>query len=201
METNDRTFLERYRCKEWEWGIDGATLSGILIGADAQLLDELLDPTPFEISDYHRDNRSNEKYIYDLINGRVVERMVASWLESQGRRIKFIGSDKDGKIERSKGSRITTQFDLLDIGNGAPRKIEIQMSSQVRDVYHIKDYKGKRIIKQDGEVFFIIEPNNKYFVVSKDDLLTASLHYNPAWRKNCYVIVPAEYHDMGRKKQ
>jgi len=192
-------YLTKYHHLAYDWGIHPPTLSGILIDALNQLVDEMLDDTPFDISTYHRDGRNDHQYIYDLIDGRIIERALTSWFANKKRKVVRCGSDADDKIVRTKGERITSVLDLIDLETG--EKIDAQMSTEVRKEYHIKKNKGDRIIKEGGSVMFIILPTNEYFIVRKEELNRCELVYNPAWRKECYVIIPKQYYKMGGKNE
>ncbi|TET56938.1 MAG: hypothetical protein E3J52_11105 [Promethearchaeota archaeon] len=186
-------FLSRYRDKELSWSIPGATLSGVLIAANQQLIDEILDPTPFNISSYHRDSRSDHQYIYDLIDGRVIEDLLVAWFEAAGRKVYRSGSDADNIIHRGSGKKITSNFDLTD---EEFNKIEVQMSKQSRKTYHVKENKGKRLMTKGGQIYFIILEDDTYFIVKPEDLIGVPVKFNPAWRKNCYWLEPNKYYNM-----
>ncbi len=186
-------FLTRYRDKETSWGIQGATLSGILVSANCQLIDEILDPTPFSISKYHRDSRTDHQYLYDLIDGRVVEDLVVEWLKTKGRTTHRVGTDADNVIHRKDSKKITSVFDLFDEEFG---KIEIQMSKQLRNIYHVKENKGKKLILEGGQIYFIIMENDTYFIVKPKDLYNVEIKHNPAWNKRCYWIEPKDFFQM-----
>ena len=186
-------FLSRYRNKEQAWNINGATLSGILINANCQLIEELLDMTPFTISNYHRDSRTDHQYIYDLLDGRIIEDLIIEWLKTKGRKVKRAGTDANGIIHRNKGKKITSDFDLFDTEIG---KIEIQMSNQLRKIYHVKEYKGKRLLNEGGQLYFIILVNNTYFIIKTEDLKGLDIKYNPAWSKKCFWIETDNFFNM-----
>jgi hypothetical protein len=183
-------FLTRFRDLEVRWNLDGTTLSGILLRANEQLIEEILDETPFDIGNYHRDGRSNHQYIYDLIEGRVLEDIMVMWFSAGGKKAVRIGADANNKIQRTNAKRIKSTFDLEVDG----KVVEIQFSNEPRTEFHIKEYKR---IKNSGDlIYFIIKPQDKYFVISKDDFNTLTPEYNNAWKKNCYVFRPKTFYSM-----
>ena len=129
------------------------------------LQEELLDTTPMKLSPHFRDNRTTEEYIYDLLDGRIMEELICLWFIENGHTAYRAGSDADDKIQRSNPKRITTKADLVVDG----KALEIQISrAGKRSSYDIKKSKGDRILKGLNTLMFIVD--DKYFLIKKEDI-------------------------------
>jgi len=175
--------------KDKAWGIPEEVVNDIIMTAYDHLVREMLDETPLTISGHFKDHRTSDEYYADIIEGWLVEDMIVAWFQARGRDVKPAGSDKDRVIQRTKGSKITTQMDLIEDN----RPIEIQMARQIYQVYHVKKGKGDRLVRENGIVMFIIIPSDKFFEVNSEMILAAELKPNPRWGgKECYWIYPNE---------
>lgn len=129
---------------------------------------------------YFRDRRSPEEYAYDLMEGWLLEELVANgWLtkkvfELDPKAVVLIkGSDKD-RVMKSNPYEITTEQDVQIIwGNGNAKKVEIQSTRQGRRrSYDHKVGKVKRAQK-DSSIFLWVNPvEDEMFLVNSGDLLT-----------------------------
>ena len=73
-----------------------------------KLLDELADDTPWNLNKFFRDKRSNEQYLYDLLEGQIIEELLVQWFLERGHNAQRIGTDANGKIVRNGQAQITT---------------------------------------------------------------------------------------------
>jgi len=183
------TFYEKYKNIYKDWSIDKDEVKKILDTSVLRLVNELLDETPWTLNRFFRDTRTNEEYLYDLIEGTLFEELLVLWYRTNGHTAKRIGSDADNKIIRSGKTKITTSADLEVDG----KLVEVQVSRQgVRDKYHIKLSKGNRILKGLNTLIFIV--NNNYFIVGKEEITKAPIIRNPCFGgKECYEITNVKY--------
>lgn len=151
-----------------------------------QLIDELLDDTPLELNKGFKDIRSDQEYLFDLLNGRLAEELVIIWFREKGCKVRKTGCDADGKIVRKGGSKIKTAPDIEVDG----RLIEIQISrAGKRKQYHIKESKGKKIKEGKNKLMFVVD--DEYFIVDKESIEHCELKSNPAWGGKMTFVVEA----------
>jgi hypothetical protein len=178
------TYYEKYIDTHKNWGLSELEVKKILDNAFIQLIEELIDDTPWTISKYYKDNRTNDDYVYDLIEGRVIEDLLVLWYQTNGNQAKRVGSDCDNRIVRSGKAKITTSADLEVNGE----LVEVQVSRQgKRNNYHIKKNKGNRILKGLNTLMFVVD--NDYFIVDKELLIQCPIEKNYLWGgKETYVV-------------
>jgi hypothetical protein len=164
-------------------------VKGILDKYMVKLIKELSDSTPWSISEYFRDNRTREEYLYDLLDGQIIEELVCLWFNSNGCKAERIGCDANGMVRRSMQNKITTEPDIVVNNN----KLEIQISRNgLRRYYHIKKNKGDRILKGLNKLMFIV--NDSYFIIGPDDINIHDKEMNYFYGgKETYVIKPDKY--------
>ena len=179
-----QTYYEKYQDIHERWSICESEVKNILDSAFTQLIEELLDDTPWELHKSFKDTRTNDAYVYDLIDGRLFEDLLVLWYQSRGNQAKRVGFDSDNKIIRSGWTKTITSADLEVNG----KLVEVQVSRQgKRSKYHIKKIKGDRILKGINTLQFVV--NDEYFIVNKELLCKCSLEKNLAWGgKESYII-------------
>ena len=179
-----QTYYEKYQDIHERWSICESEVKKILDSAFTQLIEELLDDTPWELHKSFKDTRTNDAYVYDLIDGRLFEDLLVLWYQSRGNQAKRVGFDSDNKIIRSGWTKNITSADLEVNG----KLVEVQVSRQgKRSKYHIKKIKGDRILKGINTLQFVV--NDEYFIVNKELLCKCSLEKNLAWGgKESYII-------------
>lgn len=179
-----QTYYEKYQDIHERWSICESEVKKILDSAFTQLIEELLDDTPWELHKSFKDTRTNDAYVYDLIDGRLFEDLLVLWYQSRGNQAKRVGFDSDNKIIRSGWTKTITSADLEVNG----KLVEVQVSRQgKRSKYHIKKIKGDRILKGINTLQFVV--NDEYFIVNKELLCKCSLEKNLAWGgKESYII-------------
>ena len=179
-----KPYYEKYQDLPDRWNIDKQSVNDIIRKYEHKLIEELISDEPWRLDRHFRDNRTNDEYIYDLLEGEMIEEFVVAWFTFKGCDAKRVGTDSDGKIQRSNSRKITTKPDLL-VDN---KYIEIQVSRKGRlSHYHVKETKGKKILNGLNSLMMIVD--NEYFVIDKELLLQCELRPNPAWGgKMCYEI-------------
>lgn len=190
-------YTEKYKDIHRDWCIDKRKVNKVLKNAMEQLVEELLDNTPWEINTLFRDNRDPSAYMYDLVDGRIFEDLLVLWFESRGAKAERVGTDKDNKIVRKISGRITTGADLMVDG----KKLEVQVSrTGKRKVYHVKQGKGNRILRGENDLMFVV--GNEFFIVDAEVLAGCEVKPNGAWGgKEAYFVYEKniDYKPMGEE--
>lgn len=183
------TYYEKYHDIHTRWGLDGLAVKSILDKAFNKLIDEIVDLTPWNLHNSLRDCRTNDEYLCDLLEGRLFEDLLVLWYQTNGHRAKRIGFDCDDKVFRSGWTKTNTYADLEVDG----KLIEVQVSrGGKRAKYHIKKYKGDRILAEVNTLQFIV--GDEYFLVGAKDIAKASLVRNQCYGgKECYELINVEY--------
>ena len=177
-------FNDKYKNLHEEWNISKSGITEILNKYGRKLVEELVSDEPWTISEYFKDNRTTEEYIYDLLEGEMIEEFVCQWFTERGCDARRIGSDANGKVIRTGQRKITTKPDLLVDGE----QIEIQISRNGRlPNYHVKEVKGKRIL--DGQNTLMMIVGKEYFNIDSTLLCKCKLAPNYCWgNKMCYFV-------------
>ena len=188
------TYYEKYIGIHKRWKLNELEVKKILDDAFVQLIEELIDETPWTLSKYFRDTRTNDEYAYDLIEGRVIEELLVLWYQTCGYRAKRRGSDSDNRIIRSGKAKITTSADLEVNG----QLVEVQISrAGKRKNYHIKKNKGKRILDGENILQFVVK--DEYFIVGPNEIAKAPIIRNPCYGgKECYELVDIQYQSFNK---
>jgi len=177
----------------WErWNIDSSIVFNILEKYDTLLSDEIkkLKNEWMKLPKYFKDRRTDEEYIYDIIDWWVIEDIICDvWLKQRLLKIndkikvKLMGADNNRVIEKYKPNNITTEPDIVYSINNFDVWIELQMARKVLySGYDMKEWKVKRAIKDDSYFLWIIIPNNEFFIIRpKDDMINMKTQSNPLW--------------------
>lgn len=183
------TYYEKYKDIHEKWSICESEVKKILDNAFTQLIEELIDDTPWELHKSFKDTRTNDAYVYDLIEGRLFEDLLVLWYQSRGYDAKRVGFDADNKIIRSGWTKTITNADLEVNG----KLVEVQVSRHGRRAkYHIKKHKGDRILNGINTLQFIV--GDEYFLVGRAEIAKAPLIRNPCFGgKECYELVNVLY--------
>jgi len=178
------SYYDKYKDLYKRWSIKEESILTIISDYSFRLVEELSDDEPWKIDNFFRDDRLIEEYIFDLLEGQMIEEFICEWFREKGYAAEKVGSDAQGRLVRSKSSKITTKPDLL-VNN---KYIEIQISRRGRlKHYHIKKDKGDRISKQLNTLMFIVE--DEYLIIDKGVIDKSRLIKNPCWgNKLCYEI-------------
>ncbi len=184
MKTKRISYYDKYKDLYKRWSIKEESILSIISDYSFRLVEELSDDEPWNIDNFFRDNRLIEEYIFDLLEGQMIEEFICEWFREKGCAAEKVGSDAIGKLIRNKSSKITTKPDIM-VNN---KYIEIQISRRGRlDYYHIKKHKGDRISKELNTLMFIIQ--DEYIIIDKEIIDRSKLVKNSYWgNKLCYEI-------------
>lgn len=188
LNNNRISYREKYHDLPEKWSIDKAKTMELLDRYLLKLVDELCSEEPFNINGYFKDYRTKDEYIYDLLEGMLIEELVCLWFSEQGCNAKRVGCDANGKIIRGGQRRITTEPDIVVDGN----YIEIQVSRKgILNKYYIKKNKGDRILAGQNKLMFVVD--DKYFLIGAKDIDKSTLRVAYVLGgKEAYVVKPTE---------
>ncbi len=207
------TFYDKYKNIGNRWNIpkDDA-MRAVNKGTNALIRElQLNKAMPLKLPAYFKDIRNDDRYIYDIIEGWVAQKMIRCWLYyraiaiDNGATVVKNGSDSDWVVVRDKAIRITSKQDLLvTTSTGIKTPVEVQTcrrSNQKK--YHIKKYKAHSAIKNGGIFVFVNLQDDWYFIVDPANDLTPDVPvvYNGAYGgKECYEFNLYKIQELGMHK-
>ena len=203
-------FEEKYFNLAERWRIDPSLVNYIIRLYTKKLekaLSLLSEGRRITLPRYFADRRTDAEYIYDLIDGWLVEDIICdAWLKSRLEqvepkiKIKHMGTNRDREIQFDSPSRITTKPDFIyQLPNGKEIKIELQMARELRNSYDMKEGKIRRAIK-DGNVIYlwILLPSDEYFLLTPTIFEHREPAPNPRWGgKKVYTVSTNEVKKKG----
>ncbi|MEM2619359.1 MAG: hypothetical protein QW356_07780 [Candidatus Hadarchaeales archaeon] len=155
---------------------------------------------------FFSDRRTDEEYIYDLLDGWLVEDIIyKGWLPSRLKKafpnvqISLTGTDKDRVIELENPSKITTEPDFSYSVSTGFRRIELQMARTERDSFDMKESKINRALREGNVIYmWIIIPTDQYFLLDPKVFEGKQPISNPAWGgKKVFRISRSEVEELG----
>ncbi len=193
-------FEDKYSNLAEKWTIDTNTVNYI-IRLYAKKLEKALvqlEGKKIKLPKYFNDNRTDSEYIYDLMDGWLVEDIVCDvWLKSRLERIeprvkiKHMGTNRDREIQFDNPSKITTKPDFVYLlPNGREVKVELQMARDLRTSFDMKESKIKRAIN-DGDTLYlwVLLSSDEYFFLLPSVFEHREPLPNPRWGgKKVYSI-------------
>lgn len=202
-------FEEKYSYLAKRWRVDPSLVNYIIRLYTKKMeksLSLLSKGRKITLPRYFADRRTDAEYIYDLIDGWIVEDIICdAWLKTRLERIepkikiKLMGTNRDREIQFDSPRRITTKPDFVyQLPSGREVKIELQMARGLRNSYDMKESKIKRAIK-DGSVIYlwILLPSDEYFLLSPAIFEHREPLPNPRWGgKKVYTISIDEVKEM-----
>lgn len=187
-----RLFSEKYNNLVTRWNISSEILSYIIRRYEKLLILEQksLKENVIKLPRFFRDKRTDEEYLYDLIDGWLMEDIICdAWLKPKlleiksDIEIKNMGTNRDRVIQKSDSSKISTKPDFVFEVNGQDVGIELQMArAELAKGYDMKETKVKRAIK-DGNLFlWVIVPKDEYFIIDpQSEMSLLKPEANPLW--------------------
>ena len=187
-----RLFSEKYNDLVARWNISGEILSYIIRRYEKLLIREQksLKENAIKLTRFFRDRRTDEEYLYDLIDGWLMEDIICdAWLKPKLLQIKSdieiknMGTNRDRVIQKSDSSKISTKPDFVFEAKGQDIGIELQMArTELPKGYDMKETKVKRAIK-DGNLFlWVIVPKDEYFIIDpRGEMSALKPEPNPLW--------------------
>ncbi len=185
-------FSEKYSSLANFWNMDNDLLYYIIRRYE-KLYDieiEKLKDEGMQLPNYFKDKRTDEEYIYDLIDGWVMEDIICdAWLRPRLLKIdssiiiKVMGTNRDRVIQKNNPKAISTEPDLIFSRNGVETRIELQMARKaIPGGYDMKQTKVERAIRENNYFLWVIIPANKYFIINaQKEMSNLTPIPNPFW--------------------
>ena len=193
-------FSDKYNQIPILWGIDKDLVFYIIRRYEKLYIQELenLKTEGMKLPKYFKDIRTDEEYIYDIIDGWLMEDIICdAWLRprlieiNSNIEIKVMGTNRDRVIQKYNPYSITTNPDLIFTLNGSETKIELQMARRIlNNGYDMKEAKVNRAIENGTYFLWILIPTNEYFIINtKKEIINITPAPNPLWGgKSVYHI-------------
>jgi hypothetical protein len=192
MKKNRAPFEEKYAALATDWNVSDEIVSYIVRRYTKLLEKELktLESDEFRLPGYFRDRRSPEEYLYDLVDGWLIEDIVCdAWLRSRLQervptaKVRHMGTNRDRTIQKSQPRNISTDPDFVFLIEEQERAVELQMArALLKTGYDMKVSKVQQALKRDSCFLWVLLPTAQYFVVRPSvDLANIEPMANPAW--------------------
>ena len=120
--TDRRLFSEKYNDLDTRWNISKEILAYIIRRYEKLLVleQEALKKGAIKLPKFFRDKRTDDEYLYDLIDGWLMEDIICDgWLKpkllqiNSDIEIKNMGTNRERVIQKSDSSKISTKPDIL----------------------------------------------------------------------------------------
>lgn len=207
-----RPFHEKYADLPQRWGISDEIVNYIIRRYSKKLEMELrkLKTEKIGLSRFFRDKRTDEEYVYDLIDGWLIEDIICDgWLRNRLLQIDnqitilHMGTNRDRTLQKQHPKKITTAPDFIyRTSSGKEVSIELQMARENRDSsgYDMKESKIKRALRTKAIFLWIILQDDEFFFVDpSEDLKDVRPISNPLWGgKLVYRLSPEKQRVIGR---
>lgn len=185
-------FSKKYSQLSTLWNIDNDLVFYIIRRYEKLYIQEVenLKSDGMKLPKYFKDKRTDEEYIYDIMDGWLIEDIICdAWLrprllkENKNIDIKVMGTNRDRVIQKYNPNAITTNPDLIFSLNGKEIKIELQMARRtLPSGYDMKESKVKRAISEGYYFLWVLIPTNEYFIINaKKEIVNLSPRPNPLW--------------------
>lgn len=206
-----RPFEKKYADLAKRWKISDEIVNYIVRRYTKKLEEETqrLKMEGIKLPRFFRDRRTDEEYVYDLIDGWLIEDIVCdAWLRSRllsidkAIEITYMGTNRDRTIQKYNQRKITTNPDFAyKTSTGKEIRIELQMARESRkEGYDMKESKVNRA-KECGNIFlWVIIPEDVFFIIDpKSDLKGVDPIINPLWGgKMVYRLGPDKLAEIGK---
>ena len=196
--------MKKYSDLPDRWNIDKDIVFYILRRYEKLLISETekLKSESMKLPKYFKDRRTDEEYIYDIIDGWAMEDIICdAWLRprllkiNKDIEIKVMGTNRDRIIQKHTPSNITTNPDFIFSFKGKDVGIELQMArSELKNGYDMKDTKVQRAIKNGNYFLWVIIPNNEFFIIDpKKEMVNIKPQPNPLWGGKMVYHISQEF--------
>ncbi len=188
-------FHTKYPNLDKKWGLDKDFVYNTIDASNIIAYSKSSVDKARKLPAYYRDNRSIERYVYDLAEGWLIETLVAEWLKGQlDAKIKISGRDKDRVIQDDPNNINGEQDITITYPNGESVKLEILTSRKALKEYHPKKPKVRRALRDGSMLLYVIVGSGTYFIVDPIDLKnqTPGPHYLFGG-KDVYYVTGSNY--------
>lgn len=197
-----RPFEEKYSELPERWAVDEHLVSEIISRYSQELMVLLKEQKKFRLPGYFADRRSDEEYLYDLLDGWLIEDIVyVAWLEPRLKsiepevKVNYAGANHDRKVRFDAFGEITTEPDFVcKFPEGSEVKVELQMARKPRSSYDMKKSKIERATKAGNIVYlWVLLPTDEYFLLDPGIFVGREATPNPSWGgKEVYSVYLSE---------
>ena len=205
-----KPFEEKYSELYKDWNIEKDLAAYIIRRYTKKHEDELrsLERNELKLPKYFKDRRTDQEYLYDLIDGWLIEDLICdAWLRTnlqllnENVVVNQMGTNRDRTFQKIDPGKITTDPDFIFSVSGVKQGVELQMARTARPSqgYDMKESKINRAISQNHLFLWIIIPDNQYFFLDPSKYFKdKEPRSNPLWGgKNVYTIEPTDINLIG----
>lgn len=206
-----RPFEEKYRDIPTRWKVSGDIIEYIIRRYTKKLEEELnmLSQVGFKLPKFFQDRRTDEEYVYDLIDGWLVEDIICdAWLRDRilsidkTINITHMGTNRDRTLQKFNPREITTEPDFVYSTTSKTRvQIELQIARKARprQGYDMKASKVNRARKSENIFLWVIIPEDSFFLLDPLTDITGDPRPNLLWGgKEVYTLTPAQLAVVGQ---
>lgn len=187
-----KNFIDKYERLSIDWNIDEQMVYYIIRRYEKLLLNEIekLKSGNLKLPKYFKDIRTDDEYIYDIIDGWLIEDIICdAWFRNRilkslpNAEIKIMGTNRDRIIQTYDSSKISTKPDFIFSNGLEDIRIELQMArKELPYGYDMKETKVQRAINENNLFLWIIIPSNSFFIIDPNkDLKGIIPKPNPYW--------------------
>lgn len=198
------SFLNKYKDLPARWNIESDLCFYIIRRYEKLLLEAMtnLAEEKFQLPKYFQDQRSDEEYLYDLVDGWVVEDIICdAWLRPRlmnvrkDIEVKIMGTNRDRVVQKYNPNKITTDPDFIFTFRGRNVGLELQMArKELSNGYDMKVGKVEKAIAASGYFLWVILPINKFFLINAAlELKNIKATPNPMWGNKLVYHISQEF--------
>lgn len=205
-----RPFEEKYEDLPSRWNVSSDIVNYIIRRYSKKLQDELsrLKEEGIKLPKFFRDRRTDEEYVFDLIDGWLVEDIVCdAWLRDRilsidkTVQITHMGTNRDRTLQKFNPRKITTEPDFAYLTKSKCKvQIELQVAREARprEGYDMKVSKVNRARKSGNIFLWVVIPDDAFFFLDPVADITGEPRANPLWGgKEVYTLTPAQLSVVG----
>ena len=199
-----RNFEEKHSDLPKRWRIKADLVNYIIRRYVKKLKQELelLKSKEIKLPSFFRDRRTDEEYVYDLVDGWLIEDIVCdAWLRERlifrdkEIKVKHMGTNRDRTLQKYNPRKITTEPDFEYVtSKGKEVKVELQMARKaIKAGYDMKQSKVTRAEKNGHLFLWVIIPDDIFFIIEPGkDLKGISPTPNHLWGGKLVYHLPKE---------
>ena len=176
-------FKDRYQTIANDWNLNRSVCTRIINRYSKKLEEEMADNSPVILPPSFKDRRTDKEYIFDLIEGWIIEDFILAWFRNRipGLKTSRAGKDSNRRIRRKSHGKISSRPDLHIITpRGCKRPLEVQVSrleGQAR--FDVKTSKFDYLRRKGGMIIFVLLHENRFFIVYPRHILELGLQPAP----------------------
>jgi len=206
-----RPFEKKYDDIPTRWKVSGDIVAYIIRRYSKKLEDELrmLKEESLKLPRFFRDRRTDEEYVYDLVDGWLLEDIICdAWLRDKilsidsTVEITHMGTNRDRTLQKFNPRKITTEPDFAYLAASKQKvQIELQVAREARpkEGYDMKVSKVNRARKSGNLFLWVVMPEDSFFFLDPVSDITGEPRTNPLWGgKEVYTLTPVKLAEVGK---